>query len=39
VIAQHACEVHLVLTATEGERAIDVFHIIKGRVTLTQAEQ
>jgi UTP:GlnB (protein PII) uridylyltransferase len=28
-----------VLIATEGERAIDVFHITKGQAKLTDAEQ
>ena len=39
VISQHDCEVDLVLIATEGEKAIDVFHITKAGVKLTQAEQ
>jgi [protein-PII] uridylyltransferase len=39
VISQHGCEVDLVLIATEGERAIDVFHITKAGAKLTQAEQ
>jgi [protein-PII] uridylyltransferase len=39
VISQHGCEVDLVLIATEGEKAIDVFHITKAGVKLTQAEQ
>src|SRR6185436_19513667 len=29
VISEHGCEVDLVLIATEGEKAIDVFHITK----------
>jgi [protein-PII] uridylyltransferase len=39
VISQHGCEVDLVLIATEGEKAIDVFHITKAGAQLTQAEQ
>ena len=39
VISQHGCEVDLVLIATEGEKAIDVFHITKAGIKLTQAEQ
>src|SRR5207237_2183756 len=39
VISQHGCEVDLVLISTEGERAIDVFHITKAGAKLTQAEQ
>ncbi len=39
VISQHGCDVDLVLIATEGEKAIDVFHITKGGCKLTEAEQ
>ncbi len=39
VISQHGCDVDLVLIATEGERAIDVFHITKAGSKLTEAEQ
>jgi [protein-PII] uridylyltransferase len=39
VISQHGCEVDLVLIATEGEKAIDVFHITKSRAKLTEPEQ
>lgn len=39
VISQHACEVDLVLIATEGEKAIDVFHITRAGKKLTDAEQ
>ena len=39
VISQHGCDVDLVLIATEGEKAIDVFHITKGGSKLTGAEQ
>jgi [protein-PII] uridylyltransferase len=39
VISHHGCEVDLVLIATEGEKAIDVFHITKAGIKLTQAEQ
>jgi len=38
VISQHGCDVDLVLIATEGERAIDVFHITKSGAKLTEAE-
>ncbi|HTM05087.1 MAG TPA: HD domain-containing protein [Vicinamibacterales bacterium] len=39
VISQHGCEVDLVLIATEGEKAIDVFHITKAGAKLTDPEQ
>jgi [protein-PII] uridylyltransferase len=39
VISQHGCDVDLVLIATEGEKAIDVFHITKTGSKLTEAEQ
>ena len=39
VISQHGCDVDLVLIATEGEKAIDVFHITKGGSKLTEADQ
>ena len=39
VISQHGCEVDLVLIATEGEKAIDVFHITKAGTKLTEPEQ
>jgi [protein-PII] uridylyltransferase len=39
VISRQGCDVDLVLIATEGERAIDVFHITKGGSKLTEAEQ
>lgn len=39
VMSQHGCDVDLVLIATEGEKAIDVFHITKGGAKLTEAEQ
>jgi [protein-PII] uridylyltransferase len=39
VISQHGCDVDLVLIATEGEKAIDVFHITTGGSKLTEAEQ
>ena len=39
VISQHGCGVDLVLISTEGERAIDVFHITKAGAKLTEAEQ
>jgi [protein-PII] uridylyltransferase len=39
VISRHGCEVDLVLIATEGEKAIDVFHITKAGLKLTEPEQ
>ena len=39
VMSQHSCDVELVLISTEGERAIDVFHITKTGAKLTEAEQ
>ena len=39
VISQNGCEIDLVLIATEGHRAIDVFHITKAGQKLTDAEQ
>ena len=39
VISRHGCDVDLVLIATEGEKAIDVFHITKGGSKLTDADQ
>ena len=39
VISEQGCDVGLVLIATEGERAIDVFHITKAGAKLTDAEQ
>jgi len=39
VMSQHGCDVDLVLIATEGEKAIDVFHITKAGAKLTGAEQ
>jgi [protein-PII] uridylyltransferase len=39
VISEHRCEVDLVLIATEGEKAIDVFHITKAGCKLTEEEQ
>jgi [protein-PII] uridylyltransferase len=38
-ISKHGCDVDLVLIATEGEKAIDVFHITKGGSKLNEAEQ
>ena len=39
VISRHGCDVDLVLISTEGEKAIDVFHITKSGSKLTEAEQ
>ena len=39
VIAGHGCDVELVLIATEGEKAIDVFHLTTGGAQLSEAAQ
>jgi [protein-PII] uridylyltransferase len=39
VISRQGCDVDLVLIATEGGKAIDVFHITKGGSKLTETEQ
>ena len=39
VISRHRCDVDLVLIATEGEKAIDVFHITKNGAKLSDAAQ
>jgi len=39
VMSQNGCGVDLVLIATEGHRAIDVFHITKGGRKLSDGEQ
>ena len=39
VISRNGCSVELVLISTEGEKAIDVFHITKAGRKLTEAEQ
>jgi [protein-PII] uridylyltransferase len=38
-IATHGCAIDLVLIATEGDKAIDVFHITKGGAKLTAGDQ
>ena len=37
VISQHGCDVDLVLISTEGQKAIDVFHITQSDIKLTDA--
>ena len=37
-ISQHGCDVDLVLIATEGHKAIDVFHITKAGAKLSEPE-
>ena len=39
VISKHGCNVELVLISTEGERAIDVFHISRAGAKLNEDEQ
>ena len=39
VISRHGCGIDLVLISTEGQRAIDVFHLRKGAVKLTDSDQ
>ena len=39
VISRHGCDVDLVLISTEGEKAIDVFHITHAGVKLSDAAQ
>jgi UTP:GlnB (protein PII) uridylyltransferase len=39
VMSESGCDVDLVLIATEGRRAIDVFHLTKGGNKLTPAQQ
>jgi [protein-PII] uridylyltransferase len=38
-IAMHGCAIDLVLIATEGDKAIDVFHITKGGAKLSAGDQ
>jgi len=37
VISRHGCDVDLVLISTEGQKAIDVFHITRGGAKLADA--
>ena len=39
VISRHGCDVDLVLISTEGDRAIDVFHLTKEGAKLSEAAQ
>ena len=38
VISHHGCDIELVLASTEGDRAIDVFHLTKNGSKLASAE-
>ena len=38
VISRHECDIDLVLISTEGDRAIDVFHITKGSAKLAEPD-
>jgi UTP:GlnB (protein PII) uridylyltransferase len=38
-MSESGCDVDLVLIATEGQRAIDVFHLTRGGAKLTRTEQ
>jgi UTP:GlnB (protein PII) uridylyltransferase len=38
-MSESGCDVDLVLIATEGRRAIDVFHLTRGGKKLTPAQQ
>jgi len=39
LISRHGCDIDLVLIGTEGEKAVDVFHITANGAKLTDAEQ
>jgi [protein-PII] uridylyltransferase len=39
VISRHGCDVDLVLISTEGDRAIDVFHLTQAGAKLSEAAQ
>jgi [protein-PII] uridylyltransferase len=39
VISTHGCDVDLVLISTEGQKAIDVFHITRGAAKLSEDDQ
>jgi [protein-PII] uridylyltransferase len=38
-ISRHGCNVELVLISTEGHKAIDVFHVTRGKAKLSDGEQ
>jgi [protein-PII] uridylyltransferase len=39
VISRHGCDVDLVLISTEGNKAIDVFHLTKAAAKLSEPAQ
>jgi [protein-PII] uridylyltransferase len=39
VISRHGCGIDLVLISTEGQKAIDVFHLRRGAAKLTDSDQ
>ena len=39
IISRQGCDVDLVLISTEGNKAIDVFHLTKGGTKLSEADE